>query len=202
MIRAALSLLLLSFMPMAFAVAQTQSAPAGDVRVALDTDAGRILIAVHADKAPVTARNFLAYVDQKRLDGATFYRGVGTGDYGFVQGGAQNDPKRALPPIAHEATSQTGLTHDDGALSMARYAPGSATGDFFVVLGKMPAMDAQPQAAGGDHQGFAVFAHVIEGLDVVRAIQSSPKSATAGEGVMKGQMLEKPVRIVTARRLP
>src|SRR3546814_7340692 len=89
-----------------------------------------IVVGVHLAQAPVTAANFLRYVDQKRLDGTSFYRGVGTGDYGFVQGGAQNDPKRILPPIKHEPTSQTGLTHDDGALSMARYAPGSATGDF------------------------------------------------------------------------
>lgn len=175
-------------------------APA-DVRVALDTAAGRIVVAVHADKAPVTAANFLAYVDQKRFDGTVFYRGVGAADYGFVQGGAQNDPKRIRPPIKHEPTSQTGLTHDDGALSMARYAPGSATGDFFVVLGKMPAMDAQPEAAG-DNQGFAVFAHVVEGLDVVKTILAAPKSATAGEGVMKGQMLEAPIKIMTARRVP
>lgn len=196
-----IAFLILPFLALAPVSAQTPSAQPGDVRVALTTDAGVIVVAVHTDKAPITARNFLAYVDQKRLDGATFYRSVGTGDYGFVQGGAQNDPKRILPPIKHEPTSQTGLTHDDGALSMARYAPGSATGDFFIVLGKMPSMDANPQASG-DNQGFAVFAHVVEGLDIVRAIQAAPKSPTAGEGVMKGQMLDKPVKIVTARRLP
>jgi len=181
--------------------AQTPPPAPTDVRVALDTDAGRIVVAVHSDKAPVTAANFLRYVDQKRFDGTLFYRGVGAADYGFVQGGAQNDPKRILPPIQHEPTSQTGLTHDDGALSMARYAPGSATADFFVVLGKMPAMDAHPDASG-DNQGFAVFAHVVEGMDVVKAILTAPKSPTAGEGVMKGQMLAAPVKIVTARRVP
>jgi peptidyl-prolyl cis-trans isomerase A (cyclophilin A) len=200
MIRAAL-LLLLALLAIPHAAAQTAASAPEDVRVALDTDKGRIVIAVHAGKAPVTAGNFLKYVDQKRLDGTAFYRGVCAPDYGFVQGGAQNDPKRILPPIAHEPTSQTGLTHDDGALSMARYAPGSATGDFFIVLGKMPAMDAQPQASG-DNQGFAVFAHVVEGMDVVKAILADPKSPTKGEGVMKGQMLETPVRILTARRIP
>lgn len=201
MIRHAAFLLaaLLSFVPAAAQV--PASPPAQDVQVALDTNAGRIIIAVHVAKAPVTARNFLRYVDQKRLDGTGFYRAVGTADYGFVQGGTQNDPARVLPPIAHEPTTKTGLTHDDGALSMARYAPGSATGDFFIVLGKMPSMDAQP-ASPGDNQGFAVFAHVVEGMDAVRSILSTPKSPTAGEGVMKGQMLEQPVRIVTARRLP
>jgi len=196
------ALFLAAFFCLAPALAQdAPAAPPADVRVALDTSAGRILIAVHVARAPVTAANFLHYVDQKRLDGTSFYRSVGSADYGFVQGGAQNDPRRLLPPIKHEPTSQTGLTHDDGALSMARYAPGSATGDFFIVLGKMPGMDAHPEAAG-DNQGFAVFAHVVEGMDVVKAILAAPKSPTAGEGVMKGQMLEQPVKILTARRIP
>ncbi|OAN51874.1 peptidylprolyl isomerase [Sphingobium sp. TCM1] len=197
------ALFLLAALSLSPAIAQSEPAapnPA-DVRVALDTERGRIVVAVHIDRAPITAGNFLKYVDQKRLDGTQFYRGVGAADYGFVQGGAQNDPKRILPPIRHEPTTQTGLTHDEGALSMARYAPGSATGDFFVVLGKMPAMDAQPQSAG-DNQGFAVFAHVVDGLDVVKAILVAPKSPTREEGVMKGQMLETPVKILTARRLP
>jgi len=197
-----LALFLAAFFCVAPALAQdAPAAPPADVRVALDTSAGRILIAVHVARAPVTAANFLHYVDQKRLDGTSFYRSVGSADYGFVQGGAQNDPRRLLPPIKHEPTSQTGLTHDDGALSMARYAPGSATGDFFIVLGKMPGMDAHPEAPG-DNQGFAVFAHVVEGMDVVKAILAAPKSPTAGEGVMKGQMLEQPVKILTARRIP
>lgn len=197
-----LALLFAASFSLASAAAQPPTpSPPADVRVALDTSAGRILVAVHVAKAPVTAANFLRYADQKRFDGTQFYRGVGTPDYGFVQGGAQNDPKRILPPIKHEPTTQTGLTHDDGALSMARYAPGSATGDFFIVLGKMPGMDAHPEAAG-DNQGFAVFAHVVEGLEVVKAILTAPKSPTAGEGVMKGQMLEQPVKILTARRVP
>ncbi len=201
---ACLSVVWLSAAPLSAQPASPPPAPVpavADARVALETDAGRIVIAVHVGKAPVTARNFLRYVDQKRFDGTSFYRGVGSADYGFVQGGAQNDPKRILPPIAHEPTSQTGLAHDEGALSMARYAPGTANGDFFVVLGAMPAMDAHPEAAG-DNQGFAVFAHVVEGMDVVRAILAMPKSPTEGEGVMKGQMLARPVRIVTARRVP
>ncbi|WP_025552013.1 peptidylprolyl isomerase [Sphingobium fuliginis] len=198
-----LALFLAALFSLAPALAQSPAAapPPADVRVALDTGAGRILIAVHVAQAPATAANFLRYVDQKRLDGASFYRGVGSADYGFVQGGAQNDPKRILPPVKHEPTSQTGLTHDDGALSMARYAPGSATGDFFIVLGKMPGMDAHPEAAG-DNQGFAVFAHVIEGMDVVKTILAAPKSPTAGEGVMKGQMLERPVTILTRAVFP
>ena len=198
-----LALILAALLSIAPASAQTSAPPAdpADVRVTMLTEQGPVVIAVHSGKAPVTAANFLKYVDQKRLDGTAFYRGVGAADYGFVQGGAQNDPKRILPPIAHEPTTQTGLVHDEGALSMARYAPGSATGDFFVVLGRMPSMDAHPDASG-DNQGFAVFAHVVEGLDVIKEILIAPKSPTKGEGVMKGQMLETPVKILSVRRTP
>ena len=198
-----LALFLAALLSIAPASAQIAAPPAdpADVRVTMLTEQGPVVIAVHSGKAPVTAANFLKYVDQKRLDGTAFYRGVGAADYGFVQGGAQNDPKRILPPIAHEPTTQTGLVHDEGALSMARYAPGSATGDFFVVLGRMPSMDAHPDASG-DNQGFAVFAHVVEGLDVIKAILIAPKSPTKGEGVMKGQMLETPVKILSVRRTP
>jgi peptidyl-prolyl cis-trans isomerase A (cyclophilin A) len=187
--------------PVASATSEPAKPAFKTVPIILTTSMGKIAIALEVERAPLTAGNFLRYVDQKRFDGTSFYRGVGSATYGFVQGGTQNDPKRVLPPIKHEPTSQTGLVHDDGALSMARYAPGSASGDFFIVLGTMPAMDAHPEAAG-DNQGFAVFAHVIEGMDAVRAILAAPKSPTAGEGVMKGQMLDTPVRIVTARRLP
>ncbi len=198
-----LALFLAALLSIAPASAQIAAPPAdpADVRVTMLTEQGPVVIAVHSGKAPATAANFLKYVDQKRLDGTAFYRGVGAADYGFVQGGTQNDPKRILPPIAHESTSQTGLVHDEGALSMARYAPGSATGDFFVVLGRMPSMDAHPDAPG-DNQGFAVFAHVVEGLDVIKAILIAPKSPTKGEGVMKGQMLETPVKIISVRRTP
>ncbi len=152
MIRA-LFLLIIALLTPASAVAQTlplTPTPA-DVRVALETSAGRIVVAVHVGQAPITGGNFLRYVDQKRFDCTLFYRAFGTPDYGFVQGGTKNDPKRVRPPIAHEPTTKTGLTHDDGALSMARDVPGTANGDFFIVLGKMPSMDADPKAAGDKH---------------------------------------------------
>ncbi|HEY0446779.1 MAG TPA: peptidylprolyl isomerase, partial [Allosphingosinicella sp.] len=96
-------------------------------------------------------------------------------------------------------TSRTGLSHVDGAISMARHEPGSATADFFITVGAMPAMDADP-GQPGDNLGFAVFGRVVEGMDVVRRILDAPTSPTEGEGVMKGQMLASPVRILTARR--
>lgn len=194
----------------AAAVAPAASAPAPafrTTRVRLTTAEGPILIAVETERAPLTAANFLRYVDRRKLDGASFYRALGfpgRPDLGLVQGGAKSDPERLLPPIPHEPTSKTGLTHGDGAISMARGAPGSAQGDFFIILGGLPALDASPpvpgQAAGADSGGFAVFGHVVEGMDVVKRILAAPVSPTAGAGAMKGQMILKPVPILSARR--
>src|SRR5690606_15329304 len=120
----------------------------------------------------------------------------------------RGDPRRALPPIAHEPTSVTGVLHKAGAISMARHAPGTAAGDFSILLSDMPGLDADPDAASEDGQdnvdraGFAAFGHVVEGMDVVRKIYDVPLSPTLGEGVMKGQMIEKPVRVISVRRVP
>jgi peptidyl-prolyl cis-trans isomerase A (cyclophilin A) len=177
--------------------------PAPPVRVLLMTTLGNITLALDAERAPVTTANFLRYVDQKRFDGIGFYRALPIGDdgrYGLVQGGAKGDPKRVLKPIAHESPAQTGLSHVDGAVSMARMAPGSATGDFFIVLGGLTSLDGN--AAAGD-PGYAVFGRVAEGMDVVRQILAQPHDPEAGaESGMKGQMLARPVQIVQARRLP
>jgi peptidyl-prolyl cis-trans isomerase A (cyclophilin A) len=166
-------------------------------KVVLTTDAGPITIAVETERAPVTAANFLKYVDGKKLDGVAFYRAMNLGSgYGLVQFGTRNDPKRTLPPIAHEPTSTTGLSHVDGAISMAMAKPGTAAGDFFVVVGDIKSMDATPT-----DPGFAVFGRVVEGMDVIKRIMASPTSPTLGEGVMKGQMLDPVVKIATARRV-
>lgn len=182
--------------------APSPAAPAprpATVRVLLQTGEGSITVELEKERAPVTTANFLRYVDEKRLDGIVFYRAMKVAPgYGLVQGGV-GDPRRLLPPIAHEPTSRTGLSHVDGAISMARHEPGSATADFFITVGAMPAMDADP-GQPGDNLGFAVFGRVVEGMDVVRRILDAPTSPTEGEGVMKGQMLASPVRILTARR--
>jgi peptidyl-prolyl cis-trans isomerase A (cyclophilin A) len=173
------------------------------VPVMLTTSAGPITLSLEVERAPVTAANFLRYVDERRLDGTSFYRGFTfptRPDIGLIQGGTRNAPKRLLKAIAHEPTSKTGLTHSDGAISMARGAPGTATGDFFIIIGELPSLDADPKASG-DNQGFAVFGRVTAGMDVVRTIALAPRSATAGEGAMKGQMLEQAVKIITARRV-
>ena len=201
MIRRSLLALCLAAALSAPAAAQDASpAPAVAVRVILETSAGSILVETDP-RAPITAANFLRYVDEGRFNGTDFYRGMALGaGTGVVQGGTANAPDRILPPIAHEPTSQTGLRHVDGALSMALFDPGTADGDFFIIVGNLPGFDAG-RAAPGD-PGFAVFGRVIEGMDVVRTILAAPKSPTEGEGFMRGQMLDPRIRIVSARRVP
>jgi len=171
------------------------------VKVSLQTSEGTIVLALEKQRAPITTANFLRYVDQKKLDGVTFYRTVKvTPTIGFIQGGTSNDPKRTLPPIKHEPSSSTGIHNVDGTIAMARSAPGTASGDFFILVGDEPTMDADPKATG-DNQGFAAFGHVVEGMDVVRRIMDAATSPTKGVGVMKGSMIAAPIRILTARRV-
>ncbi len=167
--------------------------------VALQTAAGRIVIALEVERAPITAANFLRYVDQKRFDGITFYRAMSVAPgFGLIQAGTKGDPKRVLKPIAHEPTTKTGLSHTDGAISMARAAPGSANGDFFITVGNLSSLDAKP-GQPGDNAGFAAFGHVAEGMDVVHKILVMPAGG-GGTGPMKGQMIVAPVTIISARR--
>jgi peptidyl-prolyl cis-trans isomerase A (cyclophilin A) len=191
--------------------AQEVSAPApvdspALTEVVLTTTMGPITIALETERAPITANNFLAYVDGKKLDGTVFYRAMrldwGDQPNGLIQGGTQNDPARILKPIAHERTSDTGVLHTAGAISMARMEPGSATGDFSITVSPQPGLDADPASDDPDlREGYAAFGHVTQGMDVVRAIFDAPIDASKGEGWMKGQMLAEPVRIVTARRV-
>ena len=184
--------------PIAQSAGQATPVPATLTRVVLTTDAGPITIGVDTKAAPITAANFLKYVDGKKLDGVSFYRAVKVADgYGIVQFGTRNDAKRTLPPIKFEPTTKTGLSHTDGTISMAMAAPNTATGDFFVVVGDLTSMDAKD-----GQPGFAAFGRVLEGMDVIRKILLAPTSPTLGEGAMKGQMLAPAIRITSARRAP
>jgi peptidyl-prolyl cis-trans isomerase A (cyclophilin A) len=176
------------------------SAPKEDlVPVAIDTSVGRIVIGVDRGRAPITAANFLHYVDTHRLDGETFYRAMHSAGGGLIQGGVRSDMRKLYPPVAHEGTNKTGIHNVAGAISMARLEPGSEQADFFILVSDIPAFDAG--GPGGDADGFAAFGHVIEGMDVVKKIYDAPVSATKGEGSMKGQMLEPPIKIIKAARV-
>lgn len=174
--------------------------------VVLETSMGEITLAIETERAPITSANFLRYVDENRLDGTVFYRSMqldwGNQPNGLIQGGTQYDHKRTLPPIAHEPSSTTGVKHIAGAISMARFAPGTATGDFSILLQPQPSMDADPTGDTEEQRaGYAAFGHVVDGMDVVRAIHAAPIDPNKGEGWMQGQLLAAPVKIIDARRV-
>lgn len=177
------------------------------VRVNMVTTLGTIELELDHKRAPVTVANFVRYVDLRRFDGMVFYRAMklawGEQPNGLVQAGLQGNHLKVLKPIAHEPTSQTGILHKAGAISMARYAPGTATADFSILLSDLPSLDADPKSTDPEVQaGYAAFGRVVGGMDVVRRIWDSPISPTKGEGPLKGQMLDPPVRILTVRRAP
>ena len=169
-------------------------------RVIVETEAGEIEIQVDTVRAPLTAANFLKYVDEKFYDGGRFHRTVKMDNQPandikieVIQAGASPARTRELSaPIALERTSVTKLTHDDGAVSMARSQPDSARDGFFICIGKQPELDFGGKR-NPDGQGFAAFGHVIRGMEIVRKIQAAPAD---------GQNLTPPVRIVRMSRRP
>ena len=174
--------------------------------VILDTELGDILIEIYEDAAPISAADFLRYVDEGRFEGGGFHRVVrldndnGRPKIEIIQGGVL-DPAKELPPIKHETTRETGLAHMDGAVSLSRGAPGTGTGaDFFICIGDQPSLDY-----GGirntDGQGFAVFGQVVSGMDVVRRIHQLPATAETVEEYVRGQVLETPLAINSARQV-
>jgi peptidyl-prolyl cis-trans isomerase A (cyclophilin A) len=90
-----------------------------------------------------------------------------------------------------ERTNVTGLRHIDGTLSMARSGPDTATASFFICIGDQPELDFGGRR-NRDGQGFAAFGQVIEGMDVVRAINRS---------AAEGQTLRPPIALVRVERL-
>ncbi|TGX56195.1 peptidylprolyl isomerase [Sphingomonas gei] len=195
---AALAALLL---PVAASPAAAQSQPiAGMVRVRIETSEGAIILALDAKRAPKTTANFLAYVDDGRLDGTGFYRAsrrTGNPQFGFVQGGIASDARRILPSPPLEPTNVTGIRHLDGVVSMAHGANiDSATGNFSIMVGANPSLDAR----GTGRNGYSAFGHVVGGMDVVRKILGKPVGG--GRGPMRGQMIQPaPVTILRAVRL-
>ena len=188
------------------------------IRVQVETTSGNFTIALDPAHAPLTTQNFLQYVDDGFYDGGRFHRTVRLDnnsnaglkieetDAGIdpnadrsqlpndtvaievIQGGinpAHGDEQRG--PIVLERTSDTGLAHRDGTISMARLTPDSAISDFFICVNDQPELDFGG-ARNQDGQGFAAFGQVVGGMDVVRAIQTSPsegQSLTPAIGITR-----------------
>jgi peptidyl-prolyl cis-trans isomerase A (cyclophilin A) len=192
---------LLAYLPAAYAEAISDEKARSEEhpRVLMRTALGDIVFEIYSESAPISAGNFLTYVDEGLFAGAHFYRVVTMDNQPnndvkieVIQGGLGFSSEDKMPPIEHETTETSGIKHLDGVLSMARLEPGTATSEFFVCVGDQPALDF-----GGDRnpdgQGFAAFGKVVDGMDVVRAIQ---------QGEADGQMLVETVAITEIERLP
>jgi peptidyl-prolyl cis-trans isomerase A (cyclophilin A) len=192
---------LLAFLLLCIAGLPASAKEPATARVRLETSLGPIVIEVDLRRAPITSRNFLAYVEARRFDGTSFYRAARhrtAPQYGLVQGGIDHKLRRAFIPVAHEPTSKTGLRHVDGTVSMARNQPGTAMGDFFICVGVATYLDAGP---GGDPPGYAAFGQVVSGMNVVRKILAQPTYKGGYSYATMGQSIRNRVTIVTARRV-
>jgi peptidyl-prolyl cis-trans isomerase A (cyclophilin A) len=173
-------------------------------KVVIDTAIGPIGILLDLGRAPLSAGDFLKYVDRGLYAGGTFYRTVRPDDdtnpvkIDVVQGGLTDDGKY-LDPIAHEPTSLTGLRHRDGTISIARDAVGTGTaGAFFVCIGDQPALDFGGKR-NPDGQGFAAFGQVTSGMKLIRDIWASKTQGPPGSPA--GELIASPVRILGAHRV-
>jgi peptidyl-prolyl cis-trans isomerase A (cyclophilin A) len=188
----------------ALGIRASSQTPAKPVSVVFDTELGRITMEVDVAHAPITAANFLKYVDGRFYDGGVANRAVRPDntlrhdvEIQVVQFQSDRTRQRELlPPIPLERTSVTGLKHVDGALSMARGGPDSATSSFFIAIGSQPELDFGGKR-NADGQGFAVFGRVTGGMDVVKKIH---QSHTGTAGAYGTETLDPPIKIVKASR--
>lgn len=157
----------------------TASTQAQNTTIKIDTEVGVIVAELYTDKAPVTCKNFIRYIQEQAFKGASFYRVVRMNNQPrnnvkieVIQGGLgfSNSATR-FEPIIHETTKETGVLHEDGTLSMARVEPGTASSEFFICIGNQPSLDFGGKR-NPDGQGFAAFGKVTKGMEVVKKIQS------------------------------
>jgi peptidyl-prolyl cis-trans isomerase A (cyclophilin A) len=171
------------------------------VRVVVQTELGDIVLEIDTKLAPNTAANFLRYVDAGHFDGGSFHRTVKMDNQPdspvkieVIQAGVNADrAKDGFPPIPIERTSVTGLRHTNGAISMARGQPDSASSGWFICINDQPSLDFGG-ARNPDGQGFAAFGRVVQGMDVARKIQQAPNT--------DAQRLTPPIKILKMARVP
>ena len=186
------------------------------MHVVFETDHGNVEIGVDTNRAPISAANFLAYVDAGLYNGATIYRAAhksGAGTIGVLQGGllaaamSGDAPYlgRATPPlpaVAHETTHVTGIPNERGTIALARMEPGTAASEFFFNIRDNPELDTDAGVPGRDGFGYATFGRVLSGMDVLDAIHALPADGDASIELVKGQILRDRVIIRRAFRAP
>jgi peptidyl-prolyl cis-trans isomerase A (cyclophilin A) len=172
----------------------------GDPVVEIETKYGNVEVELYASKAPKTVAAFLANVDKGLYKGASFYRVLNEDNQPsnamkskLVQGGIykSNRSKDGIPLIPHETTRQTGITHTNGVISMARLEPGTASTEFFICLGDQHGFD-YGGANNEDGQGYAAFGKVIKGMEIVHKIYNQNES---------DQSFDPPIHIFNISRL-
>lgn len=167
--------------------------------VVIQTSLGSIEVEVDTVRAPITGLNFLRYVDQGSYRGGRFHRTVRPDNQPdnkvkieVIQGGLDSLRAKDAAAIPLERTSETGLSHQNGTISMARDGPDTATSEFFICLGDQPELDFGGRR-NPDGQGFAAFGRVVRGMDVVQSIQTARA---------RGQALTPPIAIQAIVRSP
>lgn len=179
------------------------------INVNLVTTAGEIRFELFPNKAPLTVANFLKYVEGGHFEGGSFYRVVrmdnqeqNTVKIEVIQGGlAGKEEAVSFDPIVLERTSETGLKHRHGTLSMARSEPDSGTSEFFICINDQPSLDYGGER-NPDGQGFTAFGRVIDGMEIVKRIQEMetiPSDPDKSE-YTSGQSLVEPVLFVSFER--
>ena len=184
------------------------SADKSPVRVRVQTELGDIVLEVDAVRAPLTAANFLKYVDAGHFNGGVFHRTVKMDNQPesaikieVIQAGVNPDrSKDGFGAIALERTTVTNIPHKNGVVSMARGTPDSATSGWFICVNDQPSLDF-----GGmrnpDGQGFGAFGRVVSGMDIVRKIQAAPSSADRKTNT-EAQRLTPAIKILKVARVP
>ena len=159
----------------------------------METEFGLVKLKLFSNNAPITVKNFLKYIREKKYDDFHFYRTINLNNQlnkeikiEVIQGGlGLNNHSMRLDPIVHESTNITGLKHLNGSISMARIEPGSASSEIFICINDQPELDYGGKR-NPDGQGFAVFGIVLEGLDIIKLIHKQKS---------EDQMLKKPIFI-------
>jgi len=152
------------------------------ITIQIETAYGIIEAQLNDEAAPITVANFLAYVAAGAYQGGSVWRTVTTTPDNQPHNDIKIDVIQAtchanfakFAPIVMEDTAQSGLSHEDGTISMARFAPDSAQADFFICIGAQPSLN-RGGLRNPDGMGFAAFGRVTTGMGIVRRIQQQPQ---------------------------
>lgn len=170
-----------------------QAAQAANPVVVMETSMGNIKIELFEDKAPITVKNFLGYVDDKHYDGMIFHRVISNF---MIQGGGYDKElkeKKTKGTIKNE--SSNGLKNERGTIAMARTPqPDSASAQFFINVKDNDFLNKENAQDGA---GYCVFGRVIEGMDVVDKIKGVK---TGGRGMFRTDVPAEDVVIKSVKK--